>query len=97
MEFKTIISDEAKLDLKDHYLYYRQVANKKIADNFFNDFNKIRKIISKNPYFLVWFEEFRAIPLKKYPFLIFYTFDLEEKIIVIARVFHTSQNPEKYP
>ncbi|MBC7555349.1 MAG: type II toxin-antitoxin system RelE/ParE family toxin, partial [Chryseobacterium sp.] len=42
-------------------------------------------------------DEFRAVPLKKYPFLIFYLVDTEKKIIVISRIFHTSQNPEKYP
>lgn len=35
--------------------------------------------------------------MKKYPFLIFYTIDRDTEIIVIARVFHTSQNPRRYP
>ena len=70
---------------------------KKVADNFIKDFNKIRKTISENPYFKIWFEDFRAVPLKKYPFLIFFLVDEKENIILIARVFHTSQNPEKYP
>jgi plasmid stabilization system protein ParE len=35
--------------------------------------------------------------MKKYPFLIFYMIDKDLRTIIIARVFHTSQNPEKYP
>lgn len=97
MAFKVIISDEAKLDLENSYLYYREKASKKVADNFIKDFRKSIKIISDNPYFKIWFEEFRAKPLVKYPFLIFFSFDNKENIILIARVFHTSQNPEKYP
>lgn len=97
MTFKVIISDEAKLDLKEYYQYYKNGASKRIADNFFLDFDKMRKIISRNTYFQVWYDEFRAVPLKKYPFLIFYLVDTEKKIIVISRIFHTSQNPEKYP
>ncbi len=70
MTFKVIISDEAKLDIKEYYQYYKNVAGKRIADNFFLDFDKIRKKISKNTYFQVWHDEFRAVPLKKYPFFI---------------------------
>ena len=35
MAFKVIISDEAKLDLENSYLYYRENASKKVADNFY--------------------------------------------------------------
>ena len=97
MAFKVIISDEAKLDLENSYLYYRENASKKVADNFIKDFRKSIKIISDNLYFKIWFEEFRAKPLVKYPFLIFFSFDNKENIILIAKVFYTSQNPEKYP
>lgn len=96
MAFKVIISDEAKLDLENSYQYYRKNANKKIADNFIKEFKKSIKIIFDNPYFKIWFDEFGAKPIAKYPFLIFFSVDKKEQIIVIARVFHTSQNPEKY-
>ncbi|WP_312194854.1 type II toxin-antitoxin system RelE/ParE family toxin [Epilithonimonas vandammei] len=97
MAFKVIISDEAKLDLENSYLHYWENASKKVADNFIKDFRKSIKIISDNPYFKIWFEEFRAKPLGKYPFLVFFSVDKKESTIVIARVFHTSQNTEKYP
>ncbi|WP_333854412.1 type II toxin-antitoxin system RelE/ParE family toxin [Epilithonimonas sp.] len=71
MAFKVIILDEAKSDLENSYLYYLENASKKIADNFIKDFRKSIKVISDNPYFKIWFKEFRAKPLSKYPFLIF--------------------------
>ena len=46
MAFKVIISDEAKLDLENSYLYYRENASKKVADNVIEDFRKSIKIIS---------------------------------------------------
>lgn len=97
MAFKIIISDEAKTDLEHSYLYYQTKVNKKVADNFFKDFKSSLNIISKNPYFKIWFEDFHGKLMKKYPFLIFYTIDRDAEIIVIARVFHTSQNPRRYP
>lgn len=97
MAFKIIISDEAKIDLEHAYLYYQTKASKKVADQFFKAFRFSIDIISKNPHFKIWFDNFRAKPMKKYPFLLFYTIDEEQKIIVVARIFHASQNPEKYP
>ncbi|MCS3531958.1 type II toxin-antitoxin system RelE/ParE family toxin [Chryseobacterium sp. JUb7] len=96
MVFKIIISAEAKIDIEHSYLYYLTKVNTKTANNFFKDFNSCVNTISKNPYFKIWFEDFHAKPMKKYPFLIFYNINKEKKIVVIARVFHTSQNPKKY-
>jgi plasmid stabilization system protein ParE len=97
MKFKLIISDEAKADIEHSYLYYKTKVSKKVADQFFKDFKSTLGTISKNPYFKIWFEDFHGKLLKKYPFLIFYTIDKNVKVIVISRVFHTSENPEKYP
>lgn len=30
MAYKVVISDEAKIDLKEHYLYYKKAATKKL-------------------------------------------------------------------
>jgi plasmid stabilization system protein ParE len=97
MAFKIIISDEAKIDLEHSYLYYQTKVNKKVADQFFKEFKSSLQVISKNPFFKIWFDDFRAKPMKKYPFLLFYIVNEKEKTIMVARVFHTSQNPEKHP
>lgn len=97
MAFSTLIADEAKSDLERSFLFYNDNASKKVATNFINDFRKSVKVISKNPFFRIWYDEFRAKPMEKYPFLIFFIVDEVKKTIIISRVFHTSQNPEKYP
>lgn len=97
MVFKVIIAKEAKIDIENSYLYYQTKVNKKVANNFLKEFKSSVYAISKNPFFKLWFDDFHAKPIKKYPFIIFYTIDKIENIILIARVFHTSQNPEKYP
>lgn len=80
MEFKIVISTEAQFDLEEYYLYYRDFANKKVADQFFKSFETAKNVIAKNPYFQNWFEDFRGFPLKKYPFIVFYFIDVEKKI-----------------
>ena len=41
MKFKLIISDEAKADVENAYLYYRTKFNKKVADNFSKILNQV--------------------------------------------------------
>lgn len=97
MEFKILISKEAQSDLENAFLYYRENVNKKVATEFLKDFRKTLTTIRQNPYFKIWHDDFRGKLMKKYPFIIFYLVDGKENIIVISRIFHTSQNPEKYP
>lgn len=96
MTFKVLVSDEAKLDLEDTFLYYRNKTGKRIADNFIKDFRNSLKVISKNPFFRIYHDDFRAKPMQTYPFLIFFILDEVQKTIVVSRIFHTSRNPEKY-
>lgn len=35
--------------------------------------------------------------MKKFPYVVFYTIDEVIKVIIIKGIFHTSQNPNKYP
>ena len=97
MGFKILISDEAKSDIEQSIIYYKENVSKKVAVNFLKDYRKTLNLISESPFFRIWYDDFRAIPMKKYPFIIFYLVDFAEKTILISRVFHTSQNPEKYP
>lgn len=88
-----IIKEEAKLDIEDAYNWYAS-KNEKLGESLTRyidlAFNSIInspegfKIINKNK---------RAIPLKKFPYLVIYeVFDNE---IVILAVFHTSPHPKK--
>lgn len=97
MPYKVLISDEAQSDIEHSFLFYKDNVSKKVADNFIKDFRSSVKTISKNPFFRIRYDVFRAKSLKRYPFLIFFMVDDTQKTIVISRVFHTSQNPEKYP
>ena len=62
-----------------------------------NDYKITFKEILTTRYFKLFFEEFRGKPMKKFPFIIFYTVDETEKVIIIKAVFHTAQHPDKYP
>ncbi len=95
MVFKILYSKEAKLDLFEHIEYYHLNATKKVAKTFYSEVRQTIKMLKKNPYFQISHDSFRKVPLKKFPFLIFYT--IIEDSILIVRIFHTSQSPKKYP
>lgn len=95
MAYKIITNPEANRDIVNSFEYYKNVAGKKIANSFFKDFkftvNKLKKVV----YFQKIHNDFHRLPLKIFPFIIIYK--IEKETIKIFRVFHTSQNPEKYP
>lgn len=97
MVFRISISDEAQADFEMQNLYYRVAASKKVADSFAKALTEAKNSILENPFFQIRFNVFRAIPLKKFPFLIFYYIETDTNTIVIARIFRTSQNPDSYP
>ncbi|WHF51552.1 type II toxin-antitoxin system RelE/ParE family toxin [Chryseobacterium gotjawalense] len=96
MVYKIVLTPDAERQLDDAVTYYKKVVSTKVAKLFLQDYKKTYMDILKTKYFQFFFEDFRGVPMKKFPYIIFYTIDENQKIIIIKAVFHTSQNPEKY-
>ena len=97
MNFKIIISPEARNNLTNALKYYNENASLKVARNFVNDYKRVLNVLKHNPYFRVYYKDFRGVPLKKYPFIVFYQINTDRRLILIQAVFHTAQNTQKYP
>lgn len=96
MVFKVIVSKRAQEEIENAIAYYSEV-NKSLALKFYNAVEANYKKLETNPYFQNRHKEFRAIPLKKFPFLMFYHVNEDKNIVKILSCFHTSRNTEKYP
>ncbi|MGB6082845.1 hypothetical protein [Moheibacter sp.] len=59
------------------------------------NWEKVLNTLEFSPHFQIRYREIRAIPFPAFPYLVFYS--VENKIVSIHSVFHTSQNPDKYP
>ena len=94
MDFELRISPKAIDEIENAFQYYLTISEK-VAYEFNDELAEILDRLELNPYFQIRYKEIRAIPLRVFPFLVF--FSIENKIIYIHSVFHTSQNPEKYP
>lgn len=96
MVYKINSTSKADSDIANSYQYYLEKVNKKVADNFFKDYVKAINKLRNTMFFEKIYEEFRRLPLSKYPFILIFKVDEIAKEIKIYRVFHTSQNPNKY-
>jgi toxin ParE1/3/4 len=89
--FKIELSNEAEIDFDKSYEFYT-LKSEKNSDNFYKSINsalnKICKSPSVNPKI---YKEIRKLVLKKFPFVIYYQID--EMVIRIIAIFHTSRNP----
>ncbi|KEY19553.1 type II toxin-antitoxin system RelE/ParE family toxin [Kaistella antarctica] len=97
MDFRVQITLVAKTNQKQAVAYYKEKATLKVAQNFLKDYEKTLYKIKQNPYYQIYYKNFRGLPLKKFPYIVFYTIDENLKVITIKAIFHTSQNPGKYP
>lgn len=95
MEFKVLISPRALEELEEALEYYSEIPTALKA--FSLAFDNSLSTLSTNPYFEVRYKNVRALPIEKFPYLIFFTVDEAIKLVHIRSVFNTYQNPVKYP
>ncbi|QBN17607.1 type II toxin-antitoxin system RelE/ParE family toxin [Flavobacterium nackdongense] len=97
MAYKIMVTPDAIQNIDDAVYFYKKEVSDRVAKKFIDHYKQTFKDILKNPYFQVFFQDFRGKPMKKFPYIVFYTIDESLKIIFIKAVFHTSQDPKKYP
>jgi plasmid stabilization system protein ParE len=94
MSYKISIENKALKEAKDAYDYYEK-KQKKLGERFNDSLNKSINLIRVNPkYYRKIRKEIRQILLDKFPFVIVFEI-IEEDVIVIYAVFHTSRNPKQ--
>lgn len=93
MVFK--VNPQAKIDIQDQIHFYNDKQNG-LGKRFHNEIKSTFKSIRKNPYYQIRYKNVRCLPLKKFPAMVHYTIDKNEKQITIRAVFHTSQTPNKW-
>ena len=90
MNFKIIILEEAKSDVRESIAWYKNI-NPMLSKRFATSFNNSVKQIKENPFrYQIRYDEIRVILLKTFPYLIH--FNIDNEIIVIKAVLHTSRN-----
>lgn len=96
MSFKIVFEPRSIFDIQDAVDYYdsRQIG---LGEYFYETLEKHIEVINKSPYFQVKYKDYHGLPIKKFPFIIFYFIDEEMKFVYVLSIFNTSLNPNKYP
>jgi hypothetical protein len=96
MSFKIVIEPRAIFDIREAVDYYdfKQIG---LGEYFFQALEDHIEVVRNNPFFQIRYKDYYGLPIKKFPFIIFYFIQEEEKIVYVVSVFNTSLNPKKYP
>lgn len=97
MNYKVIVSPIALKNIEEAVEYFILKATKKVALDFLNDYKSIYKALQVNPFYQLHDNNYRFLPFKKFPYIAFFIVDELSKTVFLNAIFHTSQNPEKYP
>jgi hypothetical protein len=90
MNYKIVIIDEAKIDFRKSFVWYKNI-DPKLAKRFYLSFKKSLAIIKKNPFqFQIRYNEVRIIMLTTFPYLIHFT--VNKNVIVIKAIYHSSRD-----
>ncbi len=92
--YKLIILPLGKQDIKEAADWCNS-RQKGLGKRFTTHVRRNLKIVRENPYAAaVRYDEIRTSVLEVFPFMIHYSVDEPQKLIIISAVLHTSRNPD---
>ena len=96
MTYKIVLETRVIIDIQEAVDYYdfKQLG---LGEYFYQSLEEHINVLSENPLFQIRYKDYHGFPIKKFPYIIFYFIDEEEKTVYIVSVFNTSLNPNKYP
>lgn len=97
MSYKIIVSPIASKNIEEAVEYYIKEATRKVASDFLKDFKETYKALQKNPFYQFHDNNYRFLPFDKFPYVAFFIVDEPSKTVFLNAIFHTSQNPSKFP
>ena len=96
MPFLLSIEPSAHKDIEKAYDYYLD-KGLHVADLFYDDLQHAYHVLAINPFYQFRTTNYRALPLKSFPFLIFFQVDERQQKVKILALFNTHQDTSKYP
>ena len=93
MAYTVFIDPRAIWDIQEAIDYYdEQQAG--LGKKFESALNNQLLTLEKNPFFQVRYDEVRCLPLKKFPYMLHFTINEQEKLVVVRALFNTARNPK---
>lgn len=92
MAFNTVLDPRAIQDIQNAIDYYEE-QQPGLGQQFEDTLNHNLHKLEQFPFFQVRYDNIHCLPLKKYPFMIHFTVDEKEQLIIVRAVFNTFRNP----
>ena len=96
MAFKIVIEPRAIVEAQTAINYY-EGKQTGLGEKFKTTLNNYIKSLAENPYYQTRYKDYRALPLTKFPYILFFYINENKNTVYIIALFHSAQNPEKYP
>lgn len=97
MAYKLFKSPQVDIDLENAYEYYFNLDSTEVLVNFDNAIEDCYQALELNPFYQVRYKNVRALPVKRFPYIILFTVDEANLRVDILSIFQTKQHPDKYP
>ena len=94
LRYKLKIEPEAKIDIQDNIKWYNK-QQKSLGNRFHKEVKEYFNSLKTNPFYAVKYDNIRCLPLKVFPYMIHFSVNEYDKIIIVRAVFQTSQKPKK--
>lgn len=94
--YKAIILPLAKEDIKEAAHWYND-KKKGLGKRFTKEVRSKIKYVCENPKAIaVRYDKNHCAVLNVFPFMVHFSIDEKQKIVVVSAVFHTAQNPKNW-
>ncbi len=93
MAYKIVVEPEAQNEIDAAFDYYSNVTEDiNVLINLLKDVEQAYAALKANPFYQIRSKHYRALPLNKFPFLIFFELFEKERVVKIVSFFNTSQD-----
>lgn len=93
MVFRIVITHNALIDTFEGIEWYDKQATG-LGKRFYQAIQKGYKTIRQNPHFQIRYEDVRCLPLEKFPHLVHFVVEEEQKRVVVLGVISTHRDPK---
>ena len=95
MAYTLIIDPIAIQDIQKAIDYYDE-QQPGLGKRFEAALNKHLITLEKNPFFRIRYDNVHGLPLKKFPYMVHFTIDEDQQVVIVRAVFHTALNPKEW-
>ncbi|MEO8232823.1 MAG: hypothetical protein ABI638_11105 [Ignavibacteriota bacterium] len=88
MLFKVKIEPDAVEDIQGALLWYDK-QQEGLGKKLFIEIKSCIKLLKSNPFYHVRYDRVRCLPLKRFPFMLHFSINESEKLVIIRAMFNT--------